>query len=215
MMPQGMVVVATRNSGKVREFAHALAPMGLTVNSMFDYDGLPAIVEDGSTFAENARIKARTVADALGFAVLADDSGLEVDLLGGEPGVYSARYAGEGADDGANNEKLLRELGRAEPLGEQPPGLPDGVRALSAGRFVCALALYDPSTGRYIEAEGHVDGWIIDRPLGEGGFGYDPLFWVAACRRTMGQLSTDEKRAISHRGEALDKLTAIVKRAAE
>jgi XTP/dITP diphosphohydrolase len=215
MMPQGTVVVATRNSGKVREFAHAFAPLGLTVKSMFDYEGLPAIVEDGITFAENARIKARTVADALGIAVLADDSGLEVDRLGGAPGVYSARYAGEGADDAANNVKLLRELAHAETPAEQPEGLPEGVRALSAGRFVCALALYDPSSGSFVEADGHVDGWIVDRPLGEGGFGYDPLFWVAAYGRTMGQLTTDEKREISHRGEALDKLIATMKRAAE
>ncbi len=215
MMLQGTVVVATRNPGKVREFAHAFAPLGLTVKSMFDYDGLPAIVEDGSTFAENARIKAQTVADVLGIAVLADDSGLEVDLLGGAPGIYSARYAGEGADDAANNDKLLLELARAETRVEQPAGLPDGVRALSAGRFVCALALYDPSSRSCIEAAGHAEGWIVDRPLGEGGFGYDPLFWVASYGRTMGQLSTDEKRGISHRGEALDKLIRTMKRAAE
>jgi len=210
MMPQGTVVVATRNAGKVKEFEHALSPFGLTVRSMFDYDGLPDIVEDGATFAENARIKAQAVADCLGFAVLADDSGLTVDALDGEPGIYSARYAGEGADDAANNDKLLRALAEAQQPAMQPDGLPAGVRALSAGRFVCALALYDPAARQFVEAEGTADGWIVDRPLGDGGFGYDPLFWVPAFGRTMGQLSTDEKRSISHRGAALDKLAALL-----
>ncbi|EXX89407.1 purine NTP phosphatase [Paenibacillus darwinianus] len=204
------VVVATKNAGKVKEFAHAFARMGWQVRSMFDYDGMPDIVEDGLTFADNARIKALEVAEALGLPALADDSGLEVEALGGAPGVYSARYAGEGADDGRNNAKLLAELGRLGPLPEAdgPDGLPDGVRALSRARFVCALALYDPADRSFRETVGYADGWVLDRPLGQGGFGYDPLFWVPAYGLTMGQLSTDEKQSISHRGRALERLLA-------
>ena len=206
----GTVVVATKNVGKVKEFAHAFAPMGLRVRSMFDYEGLPDIAEDGLTFADNARIKARAVAEALGMPALADDSGLEVEALGGAPGVYSARYAGEDANDARNNAKLLAELDRLTALPEEggPGQLPAGVQALSRARFVCALALYDPANRIFREAAGYADGWVIDRPLGEGGFGYDPLFWVPAFGRTMGQLSTEEKQTISHRGRALAKLLA-------
>ena len=100
-------------------------------------------------------------------------------------------------------------------LARPPAGRPQGVRALSAARFVCALALYDPASGQYYEAEGSADGWIVDRPLGEGGFGYDPLFWVPSFGRTMGELSTDEKRSISHRGKALDKLKGMMGGAVE
>ncbi len=109
-LDSSIIIVATRNQGKVREFAHAFAPLGKEVKSMFDYPELPDVVEDGVTFAENAWKKAKTVGDALGLPVLADDSGLCVDLLDGDPGVYSARYAGEGATDEQNNAKLLDAL---------------------------------------------------------------------------------------------------------
>ena len=207
---QGTIVVATKNAGKVREFAHAFEPLGFAVRSMFDFEGLPDIEEDGATFAENARKKARVVGDALGIPVLADDSGLETERLSGAPGVYSARYAGEGAGDAANNAKLLRELGEAASDGPQPGGLPAGLRALSRARFVCALALYDPADGSYTEAEGACDGWIVDRPVGDGGFGYDPLFWVPSFGKTMAQLTTGEKQSISHRGKALARLVEQV-----
>lgn len=108
----GILIVATKNKGKVREFQHAFAPLGLTVKSMYDYPDLPDVVEDGATFAENAFKKSRAVGDALGLPVLADDSGLCVEALDGSPGVYSARYAGEAADDEANNLKLMSELER-------------------------------------------------------------------------------------------------------
>ncbi|PZD94087.1 non-canonical purine NTP pyrophosphatase [Paenibacillus sambharensis] len=210
------VIVATKNAGKVREFAHAFAPLGLTVHSMFDYDHLPEIVEDGDTFRANARKKAETVGQALGLPVLADDSGLEVALLGGAPGVYSARYAGEGASDKANNEKLLRELERIRR--EHPETdvqldnrdeagiLPDGAKLLSRARFVCALAFYNPISRTFTDSEGFAEGWIVDRPFGVEGFGYDPLFWVPSFNRTMGELSKDEKQSISHRGQALKRL---------
>ncbi|XEC96485.1 XTP/dITP diphosphatase [Paenibacillus tarimensis] len=204
-----LIVVATKNKGKVREFTHAFAEMGCSVKSMHDYDGLPDIIEDGETFTDNALLKARAVAEALGVPVLADDSGLCVDALGGAPGVFSARYAGEGAADRDNNAKLLQELSGALREQEDIPedlALPEGARALSRARFVCALALYDPSSGETAHSKGEAEGWIIDRPLGEGGFGYDPLFWVPSFGCTMAQLTTGQKQRISHRGQALAKL---------
>ncbi|WP_127578685.1 non-canonical purine NTP pyrophosphatase [Paenibacillus koleovorans] len=236
----GTVVVATRNAGKVKEFAHRFGQLGLTVKSLADYEALPDIVEDGETFAANAEKKAATIARMLGLPVLADDSGLCVDALGGAPGVFSARYAGEPSDDGANNRKLLAELGRmrmapgaagasvgasaAATLAESGSGgesnceaedaaasaamqeAPAGASALSAARFVCALALHDPATAATLHAEAACEGVIIDAPRGEHGFGYDPLFYVPAFGRTMAELTLDEKNAISHRGLAIERL---------
>lgn len=197
----GILIVATKNKGKVREFEHAFAPLGLTVRSMFDYPDLPDVVEDGVTFAENAFKKSRAVGDALGLPVLADDSGLCVDALDGSPGVYSARYAGEGAEDEANNLKLLSELERLKQ------GEDTGQPLLSPARFVCALSLYDPADGRELTAEGAVEGWITSEPAGGGGFGYDPLFYLPQYEKTMAELTLEEKQAISHRGLALRLLT--------
>ncbi|ANF98096.1 XTP/dITP diphosphatase [Paenibacillus bovis] len=196
------VIVATRNKGKVLEFTHALAPYGLEVRSMYDYPDLPEVVEDGTTFAENAFKKAKTVADALGVPVLADDSGLCVDRLDGAPGVYSARYAGEQATDADNNAKLLDALEQLQ-LGEdteQP--------LLSTARFVCSLVLYDPATGEKLTAEGTVEGWITSEPSGNKGFGYDPLFYVPSENKTMADLTIEQKQSISHRGAALRSLVA-------
>jgi len=212
------IVVATRNAGKTKEFAHAFAQLGRTVQSLADYEAIPEIVESGATFAENARIKAETVGRALGIPVLADDSGLEAEALGGAPGVYSARYAGEGATDADNNAKLLRELAAAkrdeqsEDWLEALAGLPEDVRLLSRGRFVCALALYDPETDAFTESEGSVDGFLISRPIGGGGFGYDPLFWLPAFGQTMAELTAEEKQAIGHRGQALEQLIELLER---
>ncbi|MEK5061552.1 MULTISPECIES: XTP/dITP diphosphatase [unclassified Paenibacillus] len=192
-----VIIVATKNKGKVREFAHAFARIGKEVKSMYDYPDVPDVVEDGTTFAENAWKKAKTVGDALGLPVLADDSGLCVDLLDGAPGVYSARYAGEGAADADNNEKLLSEL-ESRKLGEdteQP--------LLSPARFVCSLVLYDPATGEKLESYGTVEGFITSETAGCGGFGYDPLFYLPSYEKTMAELSMDQKQAISHRGAAL------------
>ncbi|MDP4095698.1 XTP/dITP diphosphatase [Paenibacillus sp. P96] len=201
-LEQSVVVVATKNKGKIREFAHAFAPLGKQVKSMYDYPDLPDIVEDGETFAENAFKKAKAVGDALQLPVLADDSGLCVDLLDGRPGVYSARFAGEGASDHENNLKLLDML-ESKQLGddtEQP--------LLSPARFVCALLLYHPVSGETIEAEGSVEGWITSETAGSGGFGYDPLFYLPQYGRTMAELTLEEKQAISHRGAALQQLAA-------
>ncbi|WP_405153769.1 XTP/dITP diphosphatase [Paenibacillus sp. FSL K6-0108] len=197
-----IIIVATRNAGKVREFAHAFAPLGKEVKSMFDYPELPDVVEDGVTFAENAWKKAKAVGDALGLPVLADDSGLCVDLLGGDPGVYSARYAGEGATDAKNNAKLLEALEslKSGEDTEQP--------LLSPASFVCALVLYDPATGHKYEAEGTAEGWITAQAAGAGGFGYDPLFYVPEYEMTMAELTLEQKQAISHRGNALRALVS-------
>lgn len=192
-----VIIVATKNKGKVREFAHAFARIGKEVKSMYDYPDVHDVVEDGTTFAENAWKKAKTVGDTLGLPVLADDSGLCVDLLDGAPGVYSARYAGEGAADADNNEKLLSEL-ESRKLGEdteQP--------LLSPARFVCSLVLYDPATGEKLESYGTVEGFITSETAGCGGFGYDPLFYLPSYEKTMAELSMDQKQAISHRGAAL------------
>lgn len=194
------VIVATRNKGKVREFAHALAFTGKPVVSMYDYPSIPEVVEDGETFAENARKKAKTVGDLLGLPVLADDSGLSVDKLNGAPGVYSARYAGEEASDEDNNHKLLMELEKLQQGEDTEQPL------LSTGKFICYLALYDPATGQFIESSGSVEGWITSEPAGGGGFGYDPLFYLPAYEKTMAELTLDEKQAISHRGAALREL---------
>ncbi|AWB45784.1 non-canonical purine NTP pyrophosphatase [Paenibacillus sp. CAA11] len=200
MTQDSNIIIATRNKGKAREFAHALEFLGRAVKSLHDYPEAPDVVEDGTTFAENARKKAKEVGDALGVPVLADDSGLCVDRLDGAPGVYSARYAGEGASDQDNNEKLLwklEELSEGEDT-EQP--------LLSSARFVCHLAYYDPATGQFTEATGEVEGWITSEPSGCGGFGYDPLFYIPEFGKTMAELTLEEKQAISHRGRALERL---------
>lgn len=195
-----VIIVATRNQGKVKEFAHALEFMGKPVRSMYDYPEVPEVVEDGETFADNARKKAKTVGDLLGQPVLADDSGLCVDKLDGAPGVYSARYAGEGATDEENNLKLLQELEELQQGEDTEQPL------LSTGRFVCHLALYDPANGQFIEASGAVEGWITSQPSGGGGFGYDPLFYLPTYEKTMAELTMAEKQAVSHRGAALREL---------
>ncbi|WP_405082167.1 non-canonical purine NTP pyrophosphatase [Paenibacillus chitinolyticus] len=223
----GVVVIATRNKGKVREFAHYFARFGKEVRSLDDFDDMPDIVEDGATFAANARIKASAIAGRLNLPVLADDSGLCVDALGGDPGVYSARYAGEHAADAANNAKLLRELGAVSAAAGRPgaagvsaadrgparaTGLTDGPEAadaaapqvLSTARFVCALALVDPLRGDTLEAEGTCEGVIVAEPRGTDGFGYDPLFYLPERGVTMAELPLEEKNAISHRASALE-----------
>ncbi|NGZ77011.1 XTP/dITP diphosphatase [Saccharibacillus alkalitolerans] len=195
-----IVVVATRNMGKVREFQHAFAALDREVRSLHDYPDAPEVVEDGATFAENAFKKAKEIGDFLNLPVLADDSGLCVELLDDAPGIYSARYAGEHGNDAANNAKLLDELMRRRQGDDTEQPL------LSPARFVCALVLYDPATGRSVEAEGQVEGWITSETAGAGGFGYDPLFFVPQYERTMAELNIEEKQRISHRGAALRRL---------
>lgn len=186
------IVLATRNTGKIQELADMLGDADVRVLGLADFPEIGDIPETGDTFEENSLIKSKAVAEATGHIAVADDSGLEVDALGGAPGVYSARYAGENADDDANNAKLLQELG----------GVPEEKRS---ARFRCAMSAYAPS-GKYIVAEGAWDGQIGAVPKGDGGFGYDPLFFDPEAGRTAAEMSKDEKNAKSHRGTALRKL---------
>lgn len=200
-------MVATRNPGKLREIRQVLEPLGLCVRALED-DGLAEPEETGATFAENAGQKALYYARATGQCCLADDSGLVVDALGGEPGVRSARYAeeafGPDADratrDRLNNAKLLSALAAVS-------------EERRTARFQCWLALAD-ADAVVLEASGTVEGRILRAGRGENGFGYDPLFYVAEKGRTVAELPAEEKNAISHRGQALralaEKLRAIL-----
>ena len=184
------IVIATKNKGKVREMREALSHLPVEVVSLAEFGALPDAVEDGETFAENARIKASFYREKTGCACLADDSGLEVEVLGGKPGIYSARFAGFHADDATNNEKLMEELRKA------------GVES-SPADYRCALAFVDED-GTSLLTDGRCDGTVRMVPKGENGFGYDPYFYTEAYPgRTMAELSLEEKDAISHRGRAL------------
>lgn len=181
------VLAATGNAHKVREMGPILAPAGVRLLGAQDVGGIPEVVEDGKTFRDNAVKKACEVAAATGRTVVADDSGLEVMALGGEPGVYSARYAGEGGNDGRNLRKLLAKL--------------EGVTDRRA-RFVCAIAVATPA-GLVGTAEGTVAGQIIHGPRGSGGFGYDPVFVPEGHTETFAELPAEAKNGMSHRGRAL------------
>jgi len=195
------IVIATRNAGKVKEFEPLFGQKGIAVKSLLDYEDIPDIVEDGDTFAANALIKARAIAQRLNAAVIADDSGLCVDRLQGEPGVYSARYAGGHGDDEANNRKLLDELAK---LPATPEGSPERrFGTLSTARFVSAICMVD-AEGRVVsEVEGYCEGHIVSAPRGQNGFGYDPLFYFPELGKTMAELTVEEKNGLSHRGQAI------------
>lgn len=190
------IMIATKNRGKVKEFRDLFASRGVDVKSLVDYPNIEDIEETGVTFAENAQIKAETIAKKLHIPVIADDSGLAIDYLDGRPGVYSARYAGEHKNDLDNLNKVLDELA----------AVPDEQRT---ARFHCALALAIPGEKTQI-VEGTCEGIITDKPIGENGFGYDPIFFVSEKGKTMAELSKDEKNQISHRGNALRKLDKLL-----
>ena len=183
------LVLATQNQGKVKELK-ALLGEAYKVYSLADYPGLPEVVEDGATFAENALKKARAAAVFTQKVALADDSGLEVDLLGGAPGVHSARFAGEEKDDQKNNQRLLKDLA----------GLALEQRT---ARFRCVIAIASPKGEKYDVAHGTCEGLIGFEPKGTGGFGYDPLFIVPEYQQTFAELGPAVKNKISHRGRAL------------
>lgn len=190
------IVIATRNKGKVREMQNAFSDLPVELISLADIDGdIPEAVEDGVTFMENSLKKARHYQEMTGMACLADDSGLEVEALGGAPGVYSARYSGENADDVSNNAKLVAEL-RKRGLDSSPAA------------YQCALTLVD-GEGRVLQTQGSCEGIIRLEARGNGGFGYDPYFYVGD--RSMAELTLSEKDAISHRGEALGKMAVLLK----
>ena len=182
------IVAGTRNAGKVREIRQALADLLFEVGGIPD-EGLADVEETGVTFSENAILKARYYAQHTGEYCLADDSGLEVDALDGAPGVYSARYSGQGATDAANNQKLLLALQDVPP-------------EKRTARFRSVLALACPD-GSLLLADGTCEGVILTEARGEGGFGYDPLFWMPDQQKTLAEMTLQEKNAISHRGNAL------------
>ncbi len=186
------IVLATRNKKKIEEMKRITAGMAISIFTPDDFSGCPDVEEDGTTFEENAIKKAVTVARYTGKPALADDSGLEVYALGGAPGVLSARYAGEGADDRKNYEKLLREMS----------SVPDDKRG---ARFVCVIALAFPDS-RVETFSGYAEGLIGKEPRGANGFGYDPVFYPKGHERTFAEMPDKEKDLLSHRGRALSEV---------
>jgi XTP/dITP diphosphohydrolase len=193
------IVAATRNQGKLDEIAHALAGLPVKLLSLSDFPQAPKVIEDGATFLANAAKKARAIAAYAHKHALADDSGLMVDALGGRPGVFSARFAGEGASDEMNNRNLLHALAN--------------VPAPRTASFVCVLCLASPA-GDIITAEGRCPGEILDVPRGHHGFGYDPLFYYPPLSATFAEITREQKLQVSHRGRALmalrEKMMAIL-----
>lgn len=188
------IVVATKNAGKVKEIAGYFAELPVRVRSLAECGDYPDVIEDGTTFEENAIKKATEYAKATGCFCLADDSGLEVDALNQAPGVYSARYAGEQATDLENNKKLLKNLQDVPP-------------EKRTARFRCALVLADPNGKVLLTESGTCEGIILETGRGSDGFGYDPLMFIPRLNKTLAEISMEEKNQISHRGQALRNLT--------
>lgn len=194
---ENKIIFATGNEGKMREVREILSDLGMEILSMKEAGVSMDIVEDGITFEENARIKARAVQKATGALVLADDSGLAVDYLNGEPGVYSARYMGEDTSYVIKNKSIIDRL----------KGIQGSARS---ARFCCAIAAVFPD-GSEAVTEGMIEGVIAESPSGEGGFGYDPIFYLPERGMTTAELSAEEKNAVSHRGNALRKMKPLIK----
>ncbi|MDO3379287.1 XTP/dITP diphosphatase [Geoalkalibacter halelectricus] len=192
------LLVATRNAGKLKEIKRLFSEVGIEAVGLENFPELADVEEDGATFAVNAEKKARTIAAQTGRVTLADDSGLEVEALGGAPGVFSARFAGAGAGDADNNRKLLIELA----------GVPEEKRRAA---FRCVMAYCTPQ-GACRFFEGTLPGRIIHEPRGGHGFGYDPLFLIPEYGKTLAELPLDVKNRISHRGQALRKVLAYLRK---
>jgi len=195
------IVLATKNAGKIREFRSLTQNLDMKILPLDSFD-IPPIEETGTTFEENSLIKARTVAQTVGLAVIADDSGLEVDVLDGRPGIYSARYSGPNATDARNVAKLLAELA-AVPMDRR------------AAAFRCVVTLFDPTTsnGPLIhQTTAKVEGVIIDEQRGHNGFGYDPVFFVPHLDKTFAELDADTKNRLSHRGKAVRLMIEFMQR---
>ncbi|WP_243297424.1 XTP/dITP diphosphatase [Bacillus litorisediminis] len=190
------VVIATQNKGKAKEFIDLFAPFQMEVITLLDLDEEIDIIEDGLTFEENAIKKAETISNKLNCYAIGDDSGLIVDFLNGRPGIYSARYAGEEKNDEANILKVLQEL----------EGVPDKDRT---ARFYCALAFSGPGI-QTKTVSGTCEGKILTEKRGSNGFGYDPIFYVEEYGKTLAELSKEEKNRISHRGNAIKKLSQVL-----
>lgn len=186
------ILIATKNKGKAKDFESIFRPLGYTVKTLHDVAEHMDVEETGSTFEENAILKAEALAKELQTFVIADDSGLEVDALNGEPGIYSARYAGEAKDDNANMDKLIANL--------------EGIEGADrSARFVCAIAVAAPGK-ETVTYRGTCEGEIAKERKGEYGFGYDPIFWLPNREKMMAELTPEQKAEISHRGQAIQKL---------
>jgi XTP/dITP diphosphohydrolase len=191
------VIIATKNIGKAKEFEKLFLPLGMTVKTLLDYPELEDVDETGTTFEDNAALKAETISKVLGVMVIGDDSGLEVDALEGRPGVYSARYAGIEKNDEANIDKVLAEL----------QDVPENERT---ARFCCALAMAEPGK-ETLTVFGTCEGRILRERIGSNGFGYDPVFFVESEGKAMAELSSEEKNKISHRASAIKQLEKTLK----
>lgn len=190
------LLIATRNEGKTAEFRKLFGKLGYEVKNLNDYPDLPEVAETGMTFEENARLKAETISQLTGKMVLADDSGLQVDVLGGLPGVWSARFAGVGATDAENNIKLLHELAMVFEIKDR------------SAHFHTTLVVASPDKESLV-VEADWPGYIAHEPKGENGFGYDPLFLVGETGKTSAELTIEEKNAQSHRAQAVQKLVEV------
>ena len=193
------IVIASCNDGKIEEIKNYSDHLNSKINWLTykQVEGFPEVEETGSTFLENAKIKASAIAEYTKKMVIADDSGLEVDWLGGKPGIYSSRYAGKSASDYDNRKKLIQNL-------------KDAPYSKRSARFICSLVLWDPKKGMIFRTSGVCEGRIGYTEKGTGGFGYDPLFTPEGYDRTMAQLQPDEKNRISHRGKALAALCRFI-----
>ena len=191
------IVFATGNEGKMREVRLIMADLGMEILSMKEAGADPDIVEDGKTFGENAEIKARAVWEQTGGIVMADDSGLVIDYLGGEPGVYSARYMGEDTSYEIKNRALIDRLAGVEGQDR-------------SARFVCNIAAVLPD-GQVVHTEETMEGLIAMEPAGDGGFGYDPILYLPEYGKTSAEISIEEKNRISHRGKALEAMKVKLK----
>lgn len=192
----GTLIIATKNAGKANDFKVLLEPKGFEIKTLLDYPEIPEVEETGYTFEENARLKAETISTLLKAPVLADDSGIMIDALDGQPGVFSARFAGEPKSDAANNAKVLAMLGDMESVSRQ-------------AHFHCTLVLAHPDKESLV-VEGKVTGEIAQFPKGDHGFGYDPLFFYPELNKTFGELTDQEKNTFSHRANALKQLDTLI-----
>lgn len=192
------LIVATANPGKLREFRALLAGLPFKLTGLAER-GLPSPDETGSSFVLNALLKARHAARLSGSAAVADDSGIEVEALGGAPGILSARYAGINGDDAANNAKLMQALDRLPP-------------ARRRARYRCALAFVEADDAVPLVTEASWEGVLLEAPRGSGGFGYDPYFWLPELEMTAAEISPEEKNRLSHRGKAMQALREVLRR---
>jgi len=193
------IVLATHNSDKQVEIAALLSDLGMTVRTLAEFPEAPEVIEDGTTCEANAIKKARAIADYTGLTAVADDTGLEVDALGGRPGVHAARYAGAHVSYEDNWKKMLHEL--------------DGVPSERRGaRFLTVVAIASPAREHVETVEGVLNGMIAERPAGSGGFGYDPVLFVPEQGKTLAELTPSEKNRISHRAQAFAKAKVVLQR---